>query len=115
MVFMAEPRFRKLFRSAKSGPRQAHVESTAHSSQVEAEQQQLFTGDSIPVGELASRVVAAEASPTVAPAAQPLAGAARLSSAERESTPQQTVAAYLGAAVQLRDSGRFEEAETLLN
>src|SRR5438067_200192 len=118
---MAKTRFRNLFRGAGSGRREAEAPIAAQPPGGGAKQPRLFaetaaTAESVPQA-VAPEVPATvlDTSPPLSDASPDLVEAAPSPASELATAGERSLAEYLGAAVQLRDSGRFEETETLLN
>jgi tetratricopeptide (TPR) repeat protein len=67
-----------------------------------------------PARESAEPIRIADQQPDPLPEPAEVAGAAPLAGSEAESAPERDLPSYLSSAADLRDSGRFEEAEELL-
>src|SRR3954467_9839953 len=110
---MAKTRFRNLFRGAKlSSRRPEPKQATQSSPPAKAEQRQLFAEPaSVAEAEVPAR--ASEPVPTVPDA--PPSGAQTETPTKPEPAVERTVGEYASEAVQLRESGRLEQAEALLS
>src|SRR4051812_43394503 len=110
---MAKTRFRNLFRGAKlSSRRPEPKQATQSSPPAKAEQRQLFA-EPAPVAEAEVPARASEPAPTV-PDAPPSAAQTEMPT-KPEPAVERTVGEYASEAVQLRESGRLEQAEALLS